>query len=97
MLVVGHRIKAVSAAPIDAPPEITVTRLNGTGHTLMPGLIDARVRGHRLFVVSGRAETRVGRASGRAGTRSSGLVRHTGFSWRTDGACLQPNRTVDDT
>ena len=45
----------------------------------------------------GRVETRVQRVSGLAGTRSSGLARHTGFSWRTDGVCPQQNRTADDT
>lgn len=41
VLVEGNIIKAVSASPITVPPAKAVTRIQGGGRTLMPGLIDA--------------------------------------------------------
>lgn len=41
VLVVGGTIKTISTAPINNPPDVTVTRIQGGGRTLMPGLIDA--------------------------------------------------------
>ena len=43
VLVVGNLIRSISAAPIAAPPGTTVTRIQGGGRTLMPGLIDNHV------------------------------------------------------
>jgi imidazolonepropionase-like amidohydrolase len=43
VLVVGNIIKAISNAPIAAPPGTSVTRIQGGGRTLMPGLIDNHV------------------------------------------------------
>lgn len=43
VLVVGNAIKAISADPITDPPEMVVTRIQGGGRTLMPGLIDNHV------------------------------------------------------
>ena len=40
VLTVGNVIKAISGAPIPDPPGVTVTRIQGGGRTLMPGLID---------------------------------------------------------
>lgn len=43
VLVVGNSIEQISAEPIQPPIDITVTRVDGNGRTLMPGLIDAHV------------------------------------------------------
>ena len=43
VLVVGNRIRSISAKPIAAPAGTTVTRIQGGGRTLMPGLIDNHV------------------------------------------------------
>ncbi len=47
VLVVGNRIQAISVGAIPIPAEMTVTRINGNGRTLMPGLIDAHT--HIMF------------------------------------------------
>jgi len=41
VLVVGDTIQAISAAPIEPPAGAELTRIDGGGRTLMPGLIDA--------------------------------------------------------
>ena len=41
VLVVGNVIKTISTSPIVALPDMAVTRIDGRGRTLMPGLIDA--------------------------------------------------------
>ncbi|WP_338073123.1 amidohydrolase family protein [Halochromatium salexigens] len=41
VLVVGNRIVQLSAEPIPPPAELELTRIQGAGRTLMPGLIDA--------------------------------------------------------
>jgi imidazolonepropionase-like amidohydrolase len=41
VLVVGNVIKTISTSPLAAPPAPAVTRIDGGGRTLMPGLIDA--------------------------------------------------------
>jgi len=46
VLVEGNVITTIATAPITVPAE-PVTRINGAGHTLMPGLIDAHV--HLMF------------------------------------------------
>jgi imidazolonepropionase-like amidohydrolase len=43
VLVVGNVIKAISTAAISAPHGTSVTRIQGEGRTLMPGLIDNHV------------------------------------------------------
>jgi imidazolonepropionase-like amidohydrolase len=43
VLVVGNIIKAISSAPIPAPPGTPIERIQGGGRTLMPGLIDNHV------------------------------------------------------
>jgi imidazolonepropionase-like amidohydrolase len=43
VLVVGSTIRSISSAPIVPPADAVVTRIAGSGHTLMPGLIDAHV------------------------------------------------------
>lgn len=48
VLVVGHRIQAVSGAPITPDAGLEVRRVDGGGRTLMPGLIDAHW--HALLV-----------------------------------------------
>ena len=40
VLVVGNTIAAISASAVTVPPNVTVQRIDGTGRTLMPGLID---------------------------------------------------------
>ena len=47
VLVVGNVIKTISGAPIADPPATSVTRVQGGGRTLMPGLIDAHT--HIMF------------------------------------------------
>lgn len=47
VLVAGNLIKSISAAPIATPPDLELTRVQGGGRTLMPGLIDAHV--HLMF------------------------------------------------
>jgi imidazolonepropionase-like amidohydrolase len=54
VLVVGNVIKAISSAPIAAPSGTSVTRLQGGGRTLMPGLIDNHV--HIFMSASSQAE-----------------------------------------
>jgi imidazolonepropionase-like amidohydrolase len=49
VLVVGNTIRSISAAPIVPPADATVTRIAGSGRTLMPGLIDAHV--HLMFAM----------------------------------------------
>src|SRR5262245_57862732 len=41
VLVLGNLIKTISTARIADPPGATVRRINGSGRTLMPGLIDS--------------------------------------------------------
>ena len=41
VLVVGNQIQTISTASISAPTDGSVTRINGEGRVLMPGLIDA--------------------------------------------------------
>ncbi|MGF1567307.1 MAG: amidohydrolase family protein [Nodosilinea sp.] len=43
VLVVGNKIEQISANAIPAPADVSMTRINGNGRTLMPGLIDAHV------------------------------------------------------
>jgi imidazolonepropionase-like amidohydrolase len=47
VLVVGNLIRTVSPAPIEPPAGAAVTRIDGGGRTLMPGLIDAHT--HLMF------------------------------------------------
>ena len=47
VLVVGNVIKSISRAPVIVPPATSVTRIEGGGRTLMPGLIDAHT--HIMF------------------------------------------------
>jgi imidazolonepropionase-like amidohydrolase len=47
VLVVGNTIQAVSTEALTPPAEATLTRIEGEGRTLMPGLIDAHV--HMVF------------------------------------------------
>jgi len=47
VLVVGNIIKSISAAPIAIPPNVALTRVQGSGRTLTPGLIDAHT--HIMF------------------------------------------------
>jgi hypothetical protein len=47
VLVVGNTIRSISTAPIAAPAGTRVTRIQGGGRTLMPGLIDAHT--HLMF------------------------------------------------
>jgi imidazolonepropionase-like amidohydrolase len=47
VLVVANLIKSISAGPIAAPPDVVLTRIQGSGRTLMPGLIDAHT--HIMF------------------------------------------------
>lgn len=47
VLVVGNAIKTISTVPIAAPPDVALTRVQGGGRTLMPGLIDAHT--HIMF------------------------------------------------
>ena len=54
VLVVGNKIQSISAAPIAAPAGATLTRIAGSGRTLMPGLIDNHV--HIVMTASTQAE-----------------------------------------
>lgn len=47
VLVVGNTIQAISADPIAEPTAASLTRIDGAGRTLMPGLIDAHT--HLMF------------------------------------------------
>jgi imidazolonepropionase-like amidohydrolase len=47
VLVVGNVIKTISASPITDPTDAMLTRIQGGGRTLMPGLIDAHT--HIMF------------------------------------------------
>ena len=47
VLVAGNVIRTISSAPIASPPATSVTRIQGGGRTLMPGLIDAHT--HIMF------------------------------------------------
>ena len=49
VFVEGNIIKAISANPIADPAGVTVTRIQGGGRTLMPGLIDAHT--HIMFAI----------------------------------------------
>jgi imidazolonepropionase-like amidohydrolase len=54
VLTVGNVIKAISGAPIPDPPGVTVTRIQGGGRTLMPGLIDGHW--HTMLAAPSMAE-----------------------------------------
>ena len=54
VLVVGNKIQSMSAAPISPPADATLTRINGAGRTLMPGLIDNHV--HIVMTASTMAQ-----------------------------------------
>ncbi len=41
VLVIGYAIARIAPNPITPPPELALTRIEGGGRTLMPGLIDA--------------------------------------------------------
>jgi len=58
VLVVGNAIKAISNAPIADPPAMSLTRLQGGGRTLMPGLIDAHT--HIMFESISQVEVLTG-------------------------------------
>ena len=47
VLVAGNLIKTISQAPIAVPADVALTRIQGRGRTLMPGLIDAHT--HIMF------------------------------------------------
>lgn len=47
VLVVGNKIRTISSAAIEPPSDVTLTRIDGGGRTLMPGLIDAHT--HVMF------------------------------------------------
>ena len=47
MLVVGNRVRTISTSPIAPPADVALTRIDGGGRTLMPGLIDAHT--HLMF------------------------------------------------
>lgn len=47
VLVVGNQIRTISASPITPPDNVALTRIDGGGRTLMPGLIDAHT--HVMF------------------------------------------------
>jgi imidazolonepropionase-like amidohydrolase len=47
VLVMGNKIQRISSAPIETPAGASVTRVDGAGRTLMPGLIDVHV--HLMF------------------------------------------------
>jgi len=47
VLVVGNTIRSITSAPGAAPEGVALTRIDGGGRTLMPGLIDAHT--HLLF------------------------------------------------
>jgi imidazolonepropionase-like amidohydrolase len=58
VLVVGNAIRAISSDPIADPPAISLTRLQGGGRTLMPGLIDAHT--HIMFESVSQVEVLTG-------------------------------------
>jgi len=43
VLIVGNKIQAISTSTISTPADSSLTRINGKGRVLMPGLIDAHV------------------------------------------------------
>lgn len=47
VLVVGNLVRTISASPIKPPVDVAITRIDGGGRTLMPGLIDAHT--HVMF------------------------------------------------
>lgn len=47
VLVVGNLVRTISASPIAPPANLALTRIDGGGRTLMPGLIDAHT--HLMF------------------------------------------------
>jgi imidazolonepropionase-like amidohydrolase len=47
VLLTGNVIQTISASPIPDPPGNSLTRIQGGGRTLMPGLIDAHT--HLMF------------------------------------------------
>jgi imidazolonepropionase-like amidohydrolase len=48
VLVTGNRIERVGAGPLALPTDALLTRIDGAGRTLMPGLIDAHT--HLMFM-----------------------------------------------
>ena len=54
VLIMGNVITAISTTPIAAPPETSVTTIQGNGRTLMPGLIDNHV--HIFMSANSQAE-----------------------------------------
>jgi imidazolonepropionase-like amidohydrolase len=54
VLVVGSQIQAIDTQPVTLPADLSLTRINGTGRVLMPGLIDAHT--HLFMETSTEAE-----------------------------------------
>lgn len=54
VLIMRNVVTAISTTPIAAPPETSVTRIQGNGRTLMPGLIDNHV--HIFMSANSQAE-----------------------------------------
>ncbi len=54
VLVVGNLIQSISSQAVAAPAGTTLTRIQGGGRTLMPGLIDNHV--HIALSTTGQAE-----------------------------------------
>lgn len=54
VLVVGNVIQTISSASIAAPPNMSLTRIDGAGRTLMPGMSDLHV--HIFMSASSQAE-----------------------------------------
>ena len=54
VLVVGNLIQSISSQAVAAPAGTTLTRIQGGGRTLMPGLIDNHV--HIALSTTGQAD-----------------------------------------
>ena len=68
VLVVGNKIQAINTTPISPPPNAALTRIDGGGRTLMPGLIDNHVH----IPLSAGAQAAVGRPQLRADLEARG-------------------------
>ncbi len=99
VLVVGNKIQAIDTQPLPMPADISITRLNGAGRVLMPGLIDAHTH---LFMETSAQEDLIAAATApellfqRAQENATGMLMR-GFTSARDlaGPVFELKRAID--
>ncbi|NCJ07261.1 amidohydrolase family protein [Synechococcales cyanobacterium C] len=99
VLVIGNKIQAIDTRPLPIPADISVTRLNGAGRVLMPGLIDVHTH---LFMETSTQEDLIAAATAperlfqRAQENATGMLMR-GFTSVRDlaGPVFELKRAID--